>query len=155
MAFWRGSRQDRELEDLYYNLLLRYPLFDCGPKEARSLAREVIKLGRQRAKEERGLPERFGDFILERQETDSHARQMLETRRRDGVTDADFLWWWNQSSLERGVMLAVDDVMRVALWEGLRTAKGLSEAEATAELRRRVVNYGNPGGLFGNPGGLA
>lgn len=152
MPFWSRSTQERELEAIYYNVLLNYPLFNCNPGNAKSLAREVLALGKERAKEERGLPERFGDFILQRQDSDSHARQMLETRRSDGVTDRDFLWWWNQSALERGVMLAFDDIMRVTLWQELRTESGLTEEQATAEVRKRVVNYGNPGGTSSEPG---
>lgn len=144
MVFWRRSRQEKELERVYYELALRSEVFDCTASEARSIARKVIELGKQRAEDEKGLPERFGDFIIKRQDSDPQARAILEARRLEGVRDEDFLWWWNQTPLERGVLLAFDDLMRIALWEEIRVADDLSEDEAATELRRRVVNYGNP-----------
>jgi hypothetical protein len=144
MFFRRRSPVEKVLEAHYAQLAQGPPLF-LNPRHAGRLARDVVREGRRRGEDE-GLPHPFGDFILARRAFDPKASDMLEARRQEGVREADFLWWWNMHPIERNTMLAFDDVVRVNLWSLIQRQQGLPEAAATTALRRRVVNYGNPGG---------
>ena len=89
------------------------------------------------------LPENYGRVLLAKEKKDLHIEAMLASRRKEGVTDEDILWWWNLHDLERRMMLKVDEQRRTTRYLRFRQA-GLSKGEAGEQVRRFFPTYGDP-----------
>ena len=89
------------------------------------------------------FPENYGRVLLAKETKDLHVQSMLASRRREGVTDEDVLWWWNLHDLERRMMLKVDEQRRTTQYLRFRQA-GLSKGEAGEQVRRFFPTYGDP-----------
>ena len=89
------------------------------------------------------FPENYGRVLLAKETKDLHVQSMLASRRREGVTDEDIIWWWNLNDLERRMMLKVDEQRRTTQYLRFRQA-GLSKGEAGEQVRRFFPTYGDP-----------
>lgn len=96
-----------------------------GITDAIKMAKDMLNQAIERAKKEGtySLPNNFGSIILKEEKTeDSFVEKFAETIRKtlpikrvDGVTDNDIKWWWNLNEVERNMILAVDEMARLAL----------------------------------------
>jgi len=89
------------------------------------------------------FPENYGRVLLAKETKDLRIQAMLASRRNEGVTDEDILWWWNLHDLERRMMLKVDEQRRTTQYLRFRQA-GLSKGEAGEQVRRFFPTYGDP-----------
>jgi len=134
---------ERELEAHYVHDL---HMMGLSPSEARrafwhimnEIKEESLKTGTST------LPRDFGDWLLERENTDERVKAMLAKRRTEGVTDQDIRWWWNMHHLQRAVMCKLDDLNRHALLTRFMEGDGLSREDATRKLERYDPLFGEP-----------
>ncbi len=142
--FGSSSNLERELEEYYvptFQMMTGMPL-----TQARSAFRDILKQAKEEAKNEGtlNLPRNFGDILLEKESGDEKIKSMLAKKRKEGVTDKDIKWWWNMHDLERRIMLKVDDIHRLALFEKLREKEGLSVEEAARRIGKSFPVFGDP-----------
>ena len=116
MAFFK-SRLEKELESLYTNML------------GKDAAKELIGAAKEKLKSDPSI---------------SSPPIQLEELRGEGVTAADYDWWWTLQPLERAVMLATDETSKTQLLLHLRTSGAESMAAAVPQLRRAMPLFGNP-----------
>ena len=135
--FSRKSALETELKELYGAMIVATGFTNGQAKEIVGLLLSVAK-----KKADTSIP-RFGDRLLELEATDSAARETISKKRAEGVTDADIRWWWNLDRLERGMMTAFDDWMRMAAYKKYR-AEGLAEEAAATKLCKSFPIFGDP-----------
>ena len=87
--------------------------------------------------------EGHGIQMLQRESADASLHTAFEKRRAEGVTDDDIRWWWNMSVFEQEMLLAQDEINRMALYSYLR-GKGMESADAAKEVFKRHVKWGDP-----------
>ena len=84
-----------------------------------------------------------GERMLEQESSDEATFLYLAKRRKEGVTDEDVRGWWNLHDIERRILVQAEEKHRFGLL--IHHIKGgMSEAEATARVRREVPVYGDP-----------
>lgn len=137
----RKSQLHQHLESFYakmYGALLEDEV--QGRRMAVALVAKAAEGSRQAGKyDEEPNP----DHLFEAARDDEVVREYLRAIREDGVRDEDIRWWWGLHDLERRVMLLDDINANVAvLSHYLRN--GMSPEDASAEVRRFRVIYGNP-----------
>jgi hypothetical protein len=141
--FSKSSDVEKELENLYV------PMFQTtmrmSPSQAKSTFRDMLKKAKEESQKEgtSTLARNFGDILLEKESTDEKTKLMLARKRKEGVRDEDIRWWWNLHDLERRIMLAVDNLHRMAMFIH-SMEEGMEENEAAARIRKYHPDYGNP-----------
>ena len=142
--FGSSSDIEKNLEDLYV------PIFQMkmglSASEAKGTFRDILKHEKEKSEKEgtSKLPQNFGDIMLEQESTNEEMRSMLAKKRQEGVRDEDIRWWCNMHDLEKRIMVAFGDVMKLAVYKKLREEDGLSEREAMRRLRKALPIFGNP-----------
>ena len=84
-----------------------------------------------------------GTQLLQREAVDASLHAAFEKRRAEGVTDDDIRWWWNMSAFEQEMLLAQDEINRMALHSYL-LGKGMKSADAVKEVFKRNAKWGDP-----------
>jgi hypothetical protein len=136
--FTRALPLGRELMQYYAGMFEA-----CGIPEAKRTAKDLLALAKKQACSDPDLPPDFGNLLLEREATDNSTKQMLAAKRAEGVTDADIRWWWGLGKLERRMLIVVDEWFRMAAFLK-HEAEGMSEEQATSELRKSFPILGDP-----------
>ena len=114
------------------------------------IAREIFKTFAEEQREAAqregtyGLPESFGDILLDREAADEKVRAAFAPKRAEGVTDEDISFWWNMHDLERRLICRVDEMSRILLFEKLMQGDGVTEPEAARLVAKRYPIYGDP-----------
>ena len=114
------------------------------------VAREIFKTFAEEQKEAARregtdkLPEKFGEILLEREQTDEKVRNAFAPKRAEGVSDEDIAVWWNMHDLERRMICKVDEMNRILLFEKLVQSSGVSEPEAARMVAKQFPIYGDP-----------
>lgn len=113
-------------------------------EEASQLTSELIELVKAEAQSSGvdRLPQNFGDVLLESESQKPEIARMLQAKRSQGVRDHDIRWWWNLHFLERGLMLKVDESLRMSMF------KSLLDKQETAEAAAKKVKQFHP--IFGD-----
>lgn len=142
--FGSPSGIERQLEDEYVPTL---EMMGMSPSEARSTLSTLFEQVRKQSEDEStaGLPQNFGDVMLQREHSDEKISAMLGEKRREGVTDDDIRWWWNMHDLERRMMLQIDDLHRIAAFMKHKEEDGLGDDEAAYQVRKFFPIFGDPG----------
>ena len=133
----------REMEKTYIPQLME--VMDISLPQAQVTFAKLFEEARQESSDlgTSRLPEDYGNLLLSREEEDEKTRSMLASRKNEGVTDEDVLWWWNMHDLERRMMLKVDEQRRTTQYLRYRQA-GLSKDEAGVRVRTYYPAYGDP-----------
>jgi len=135
--FSKYNELEKELLDLYTVEFQKMGIPEPS-KIVEGLLDEAIKESKKF-----NFPSNAGDLILEKEKNDDNTHQVLEKKRREGVKDEDIRWWWNLNSIERMMMLKVDELHRMVLFkEGVE--KGMTDEEAMAVVRKHHPIYSNP-----------
>ena len=137
----RRDEFEEELEELYFSLFRSTIAMNDG--EIRSLVRTMIRRAKEQARRERTncLPVDHGERLLIRELVEDEVRAEMALRRADGVTDSDIRWWWNMPDLERRLLLATDDISRIAAIKAFMD-QGHDEDDAVARMRKLHPIYG-------------
>jgi hypothetical protein len=117
------------------------------PEEvARDLFKAFVKEQKEAAHREGTdrFPESFGDILLERERTDEKVRNAFASKRAEGVTDEEIVFWWNMHDLERRLICKVDEMNRILMFNKLVQESGIPEPEAARIVARRFPVYGDP-----------
>lgn len=147
MAFLRSSDSYGDIaRELEANCLPFFQSMGVATSEARRMFREMFDRVVKDAIAEGTIdaPLDYGDLLLRRQHQDDNVRRRLDKKRQDGVTDEDIRGWWNSHDLERRMMLAQDNVMKLAFYNKLVQGEGLTEEDALTRLRKNHPNFGDP-----------
>ncbi len=139
--FSRKSALERQLEKRYAEMLLA---FGVRGGQAKRIAKELVALAKKGADSNPQPPPNFGDLLLQREGTDSDARDMLAKKRAEGVGHTDIKWWWNLNELERRLLITFDDWVRLAAYKK-HCSSGLSAQQAAAQVRKSFPIFGDPG----------
>jgi hypothetical protein len=115
-------------------------------EDVRELKEETIKDGSA------NLPRNYGDLLLERAATDEKIKTGLEWKRREGMRDEDFRWWWNMQEYERRMLARIAERDRVATYLALR-AQGKMADEAGAGVWKAHTFFGGAEGEGAGPRG--
>lgn len=124
-----------------------------GMPNAQKTAREMLDKAIKESKADYSyyLPSNFGSIILKEEQGDEKQEQLAEIIRKsvdkkrvEGVKDTDIRWWWNLNEIERRMMLAVDDIARMALFIKSVQEDGLSDKQAAEKVRKFHPMYGDP-----------
>jgi hypothetical protein len=67
--------------------------------------------------------------------------RVVSRARAAGATDKEIAEYWDRSILDRWLEIQIEDCVRVAFWQ-MQRDRGLSEAEAAAEVWRTFPMYG-------------
>lgn len=140
---------ERELEAQYVPTL---HMMGLSPPEARrafwhimnEIREDCLKTGTST------LPKDFGDWLLERENTDERVKAMLTKRRAEGITDQDIRWWWNMHHLERAVISRLDDLHRRLLLMRFTEEEGISREEGVRKLTKYDPLFGEPDETHGD-----
>ena len=89
-------------------------------------------------------PGNFGEVLLHQEKVSEEVRQAFAPKRAEGVTDSDILHWWNLHDLDRRLIVRVDEIHRMVLFEMLVHKDGKEEAEAAGIVGRRLPIFGDP-----------
>ena len=137
------SRIEKELESLYVPTLSA--MMQISEAQAKKAVRNMIKLAKEEQKKEKmeNVPKNFGNFLLNKENTDEKIKIKFAKKRKEGVRDEDIKWWFNMHDLERRMLLIIDDITRKAMFEKF-IESGKNEKEAAIEIRRFQPMYGNP-----------
>lgn len=140
--FYGLSPVELELQEMYVPML---QMMGMPATEAKHTFEEMIKRAKAESEHEGtgNLPADFGDLLLKREPEDVNVQDMLDKKRREGVTDDDIRWWWNMHDIERRIMLQFDEISRFALYSKHLEA-GLSRDEASREVRKIFPFFGDP-----------
>ena len=65
------------------------------------------------------LPGNYGDLMLANEATNPNVREKILKLRAEGATDNDIRCWNNADPLDRSLIIATDDQMRIAAFIGL------------------------------------
>jgi len=88
--------------------------------------------------------EGYGPEYLRREKTNAKHRAAFQKRRDAGATDEDLLWWWNLSVFEQQMLLAIDEMNKVAFYLFLREGKGMDKEEAAKRVLQLHPKWGDP-----------
>lgn len=132
-----------------------------GIPDVRRTAEELLNRAIEKSKKEGtyNLPPNFGDIILKKQKTEDPAvgkiaeimRGTLPQKRSEGVRDEDIRWWWNLNDVERSMMLAVDEMHRMALFISELKKSTESSKEKAGEQVSKIVWKSHPTYTYGDP----
>ena len=111
-------------------------------KEAKKMFDGLVSEVKKEISASSPLPDNFGDFLLENADRNEKIKQIVEDRRRIGVTDQEIRMWWNKSELERGVIIKFDELYRLTVFIRARE-QGKSIDEAAAHVRNMLICYGD------------
>ena len=87
------------------------------------------------------VPDNFGDYLLENEETNESIRQMLAARWGIGVTEQEIRDWWNKTEIERRLIRKCFEMDLKSAFILFR-ANGLSYDEAGKQVRKIMIVYG-------------
>ena len=87
------------------------------------------------------VPDNFGDYLLENEETNESIRQMLAARWDIGVTEQEIRDWWNKTEIERRLIRKCFEMELKSAFILFR-ANGLSYDEAGKQVRKIMIVYG-------------
>ena len=87
------------------------------------------------------VPDNFGDYLLENEETNESIRQMLAARWDIGVTEQEIRDWWNKTEIERRLIRKCFEMDLKSAFILFR-ANGLSYDEAGKQVRKIMIVYG-------------
>ena len=150
-----GSSKYNKLEQDLVNLYSQIFTESMGmnPSDAKEQAEDMLDQAIADSKKERtdDLPQNTGDIILGESGLDdpkiklivNKSKKMLQSRRKEGVTDEDIRYWWNLHDLERRMMIKHDDIARMALFIDQKQ-KGINADEAAVKVRKLHPMYGDP-----------
>lgn len=119
--FHKYNEVERGLLEMYAQMFA-----GMGMPDPKKMASDMLDRAIEKSKEQRtyDLPPKLGDVILGKaspEDTKSekmvgYIQKYLPAKRKDGVSDEDILWCWNLYDIERSMMLAVDELHRMALF---------------------------------------
>jgi len=141
--FGSSSTIEKQLEEYYI------PVFQMtmgvSSSQAKTIFHDLLKQIKEESENEgtSNLAQDFGDTLLERESTDERTKSMLAKKRDEGVKDEDIRWWWNMYDIERRMMLKVDELHRLALFEKLQEQNNSAE-EAAEMVRKSYPIFGDP-----------
>lgn len=116
-----------------------------SPTQAKQHFRSILKQAKKDSDSEgmSYLPPNYGDVRLKKEATDEGIRAVLTKIRKEGVKDEDIRWWWNLHDLERRMIVAVDNVSRLAMFTDC-LKNGMNPEDAAKRIRRAFPMFGNP-----------
>lgn len=130
------NKIEKRLLEIYSQMFTK-----MGIPDAQKMAKDILNRAIEKSKREGtyNLPPNFGNIILKEQKTEDLVvekfagaiRKTLPMKRIEGVRDKDIRWWWNLNDVERSIMVAVDEMNRMALFLKLRTDEGKTAEQAT------------------------
>jgi len=143
MGLFSKSNIEKKLEEIYI------PMFRAtmgmSSSQAKSTFHQLLK--QEKADSEMAgtsnLPSNYSDIRLEKESTDKEIKSILTKLRNEGVRDEDVRWWWNMHDLERRMMVAVDEISRMALFTKL-IEDGRTPEEASKQVRKAFPMFGDP-----------
>ena len=138
------AKSEERLEPQYVSFFRK--AMDMPEDVAREIFHAFVQDLREAAQREGtyGLPENFGEILLEREQTDGKVRGVFFAKRAEGVTDDDIAFWWNMHDLERRLICKVDEMNRIILFEKLVQDKTMTDLEAARAVAKRFPVYGDP-----------
>jgi len=150
--FLKYNKAEKELIEIYSQLYLSQGM---SSEEAKQTADNLINSAIENSKKAEtynNLPQKIGDIILEKAESDEDfvnkyvesIRQEIPAKRKEGVTDGDILLWWNLCDIERWVILEKDNQTNVSYLVNCIQNHNLSMDDAMSRLRKFYPLYGNP-----------
>jgi hypothetical protein len=117
-------------------------------KEVKAILDKAIKQAGRNT-----TPANIGDILVGKQETGKDAakdylrgalQKQLDKARQEGARDEDIQWWYNLSSVEREMIIMMEDIERYALYRKCRVDEGLSSDESVKKVRKYNPMYGDP-----------
>ncbi|MBN2241358.1 MAG: hypothetical protein JW793_01615 [Acidobacteria bacterium] len=137
------SESEKRLEPQYVSFFRES--MNMPEEVARDIFKAFVKEQREAAQREGTdrFPESFGDILLEREQSDEKVRDAFAPKRAEGVTDEDIALWWNMHDLERRLIIKVDEMNRILLFESLVQKGGVSEPDAARMVAKRFPVYGD------------
>ncbi len=135
---------EKELEKFYVPMLQK--TMECGSEEAIKFFNDILNRAKEISKEGNtaNLPINYGDIILKEEMTNKKIKLGLDRKRAEGVTNEDIKWWWNRFDLERSMMLAIDEITKIATVYALIGKNGFNEEEAWNKIPKYCPIFGDP-----------
>ena len=119
-------------------------LMGVSDEEARKIAKKLLVVAQQKVKEQGldRLPPNFGDIILSK-EKENPAFMNINLKREDGVTNEDIRWFWNLPPLEKGMLEAFDEWIRLTAF-ATHKDQGMSSDKSAERVRKFHPIFGDP-----------
>ncbi len=135
---------ERHLEHVY---IPSYRMMGMSEQEARAMFKVWLADAKEQvAKRNRFVaPDNLGSDLLRRESAEPKVADHLKKLRSDGVTNKDFVWFWNMPSLER-VMMMRNFEWHVGAMHLSKMRQGLIPEQAWIETRKFHPYYGDAEG---------
>ncbi len=90
------------------------------------------------------LPDLFGNKILEMESSDPDVKNVLDKKRKEGVSDNDIRWWWNMNDIERRLKIKLLEIQKNTFISKICSQYGLNTEEAEKIFRKSHPVFGAP-----------
>lgn len=133
-----SSPIEKQLEKYYVEIFTN--MIGLSRTESEKTVKEMLSKAKQTIQQTG--EDKFPPDIAEKIISDPKMRPAYERRKKEGVTDEDIRWFWNLHSLERHMMLQVDEFHKTALFIAERQ-EGKSAEEAAVVVRKFHPLFGD------------
>ena len=141
--FSTRSSKERELVQDYAS---QFESMGFPRDSAKQTAKKLLSHAKQMMQwgvKGRSFPDQYVSDLAQIGKENQGLAEILMKKRSDGVRDEDIIWWWSLPSLDRYMMLAMDNLHQVAAHDAALSS-GLSEVEANNVVWKRNPCYGEP-----------
>jgi hypothetical protein len=124
MGLFSSNSLEDNLKKHYIEMFLNMGM---SASEAKETVSDLLKKAKEQmiANGEDRLPADMAERFISDPKLDKQYRK----RKNNGVTDDDFRWWYGMTSLERSLMLQIDEMHRMNMFLGfLEQGKSIDEA---------------------------
>lgn len=155
-SFPKYNQIEKALLEQYTNMI---SMTGIPLPKARKMAEDMLNQTIEESKKTGSyyLPQNMGDIILGDAKSDNPViekiaeslRQKLPEKKAEGVRDEDIRWWWNLNDIERRMMLAHDNVTRIALYAAeidkhKKQSQEKAAENAAATIKKFFPMYSDP-----------
>ncbi|MDQ7821874.1 MAG: hypothetical protein RDV48_03665 [Candidatus Eremiobacteraeota bacterium] len=135
---------EAHLEKVYsdkYQVVTGVPLA-MAKKFIKTLLTQVVKESKDAGTY--NLPPDHGKSMLEAAKKDQKVKKAIELKRKEGVTDEDFINWWAVPDVERRLLLRIDETNRMGLFMKFTNIDRMPATEANRLVLKYHPLYGEP-----------
>jgi len=141
--FGAGSPKERELVNNYAS---QFETMGFPRATAKQTAKKLLSHAKQMMQwgvKGRSFPDQYVSDLAQIGKENQGLAEILIKKRGDGVRDEDIIWWWSLPALDRYMMLAMDNLHRIAAHDSA-ISSGLPEVEANKVVWKQHPCYGEP-----------
>lgn len=131
MGLFSSNSLEDKLKKHYVDMFMAMGI---SSSEAKTMVSDLIKQTKQEMIT--NGEDRIPSDMAERFISDPKLTKQYQKRKNDGVTDLDLRWWYGMTSLERSLMLKVDETHRLSMFTQV-----IDQGKSPEEAAKMVFKY--------------